>query len=117
MTPNAKRIAFAAVCAVAFPLLAVSGAQAGAPDGLKLTTGPVHTDAAGGFVSVAVANGTAKVFGQIVVTCTFTGGGQTLGTSSTTLFSVVGGTTGNDQVRLLGASSAKAVTCEITSAQ
>ncbi|MDQ0503791.1 hypothetical protein [Xanthobacter agilis] len=113
MTRNALRIA----CAVAFPLLSSGAALAAVPEGLKLTSGPVRTDPAGAFVSVGVANTTTTIFGQIVVTCTFTGGGQTLGTSSTTLFSVVGGTTGNDQVRLIGATSATAATCEITSAQ
>ncbi|MFG1416774.1 hypothetical protein V5F38_00850 [Xanthobacter sp. V0B-10] len=109
---------FKVACAVAFPLLAVGAADAaGIPEGLKLSSGPVRTDPAGAFVSVAVANATSGIFGQVVVTCTFTGGGQTLGTSSTTLFSVVGGTTGSDQVRLLGATSAKAANCEITSAQ
>ncbi|MFG1401146.1 hypothetical protein [Xanthobacter sediminis] len=109
---------FKVACAVAVPLLAAGPAGAASiPEGLKLSTGPIHTDPAGAFVSVAVANATPNLFGQVVVTCTFTGGGQTLGTSSTTLFSVIGGTTGNDQVRLLGATSAKAANCEITSAQ
>lgn len=113
MTPNRLKVA----CAVTLSMLGIGAAAAAIPEGLKLTTGPLHTDAAGAFISVAVANGTQQVFGQIEVTCTFTGGGRTLGTSSTTLFSTVAGATGNDQVRLFGATSAKAATCEITSAQ
>ncbi|WP_454918380.1 hypothetical protein [Xanthobacter sediminis] len=113
MTPNGLKFA----CAVTLPLLAAGAALAAVPDGLKLANGPLRTDAAGAFVSVTVENTTQAVFGQVVVTCTFTGGGKALGTSSTTLFSVIGGTTGSDQVRLLGGTSAKAVTCEITSAQ
>lgn len=115
MTPDRLGLAFA----VTLPLLAAGAgaAPAAAPDGLRLAAGQVRTDAAGAFVSVAVENGTQKEFGQIVVTCAFTGGGKALGNSATTLFSVVGGTTGNDQVRLLGATSATAATCEITSAQ
>ncbi|MFH3479944.1 hypothetical protein [Xanthobacter variabilis] len=113
MMSNGLKVA----CAAALSLLGIGSALAAAPDGLKLTTGPLRTDAAGAFISVEVANATQKVFGQIVVTCTFAGGGQTLGTSSTTLFSTVGGATGADQVRLFGATSAKAANCEITSAQ
>ncbi len=115
VTVRARRCAGAMAL---LPLLATGAVAAdGIPAGLKLTAGKVETDAAGAFVSVAVANGTATTFGQIIVSCSFTGGGQTLGTSSTTLFSTVGGTTGNDQVRLMGATSATAAACEITRAQ
>jgi len=117
MTPKAVRgIAAAALWGSA--LLAAGGAAAeGAPAGLTLSTDKLRTDAGGAYISVAVANKTPTTFGQIIVTCAFSAGDKTLGTSSTTLFSVVGGTTGNDQVRLFGATSATAAKCEITRAQ
>ncbi|MFG1477050.1 hypothetical protein V5F53_00130 [Xanthobacter sp. V4C-4] len=113
MTTNSVRIA----CALALSLASGGALAAGGPAGLTLSTNTLRTDAAGAFISVAVQNTASTTFGQVVVSCTFTGGGRTLGTSSTTLFSLVGGTTGNDQVRLMGATAATAAACEITSAQ
>ncbi|MEP9354408.1 hypothetical protein ABLE93_12500 [Xanthobacter sp. KR7-65] len=83
-------------------------------DGLQLTAAKVYTDAAGAYVSVAVKNTGAKTVSEVFVTCEFFAGKRSLGKSSTTVFSIVGGLTGTDQVRLLGGSSANRTNCAIT---
>lgn len=90
---------------------AVGGAQAA---GLELTPGKIFTDAAGAYVSVAVKNtGTATV-AEAYVSCEFFAGNRSLGKSSTTVFSIVGGVTGTDQVRFLGGTNATRATCTLT---
>ncbi len=84
------------------------------PAGLKLTFGKVVTDPAGAFVSVQVANTGTLTLSQIVVTCQFFAGKTALGSSYTTLFSSFPGITGQDQVRLIGATTANKATCAIT---
>ena len=81
---------------------------------LQLTTGKVVTDPAGAFISVSVKNGTAAPIAEAYVACEFFAGSRALGKSSTTLFSIVPGVTGTDQVRLLGGTSANRATCAIT---
>lgn len=95
-------------------LVASAGSAAADPAGLELTTSHLGNDPGGTFITVSVKNGTAATIGQIVVTCTFSDGGSKVGTSSTTLFATVAGTTGSDQVRLIGAKSTSA-DCAITS--
>ncbi|MET3354666.1 hypothetical protein V5F34_12860 [Xanthobacter autotrophicus] len=81
---------------------------------LQLTTGKVVTDPAGAFISVSVKNGTTAPISETYVACEFFAGNRALGKSSTTLFSIVPGVTGSDQVRLLGGTSANRATCAIT---
>ncbi|MEP9351730.1 hypothetical protein [Xanthobacter sp. KR7-225] len=101
-----------AVLTLAIPALA--GSAAADPGGLILAADKVRSDGGGAFVSVSVKNTTTQVIDQIVVTCTFKSGGKAVGTASTILFSTVPGATGQDQVRLLGASATSA-DCAITS--
>ena len=84
---------------------------------LKLAYQQVRTDPAGAFVNVAVQNSGTLMLSQIVVSCDFFAGKKKIGTASTTLFSTFPGMTGQDQVRLLGASAATSATCAITSPQ
>lgn len=103
-----------AVLAPILALAASAGPAMADPADLTLTTDKVHNDPGGAFISVSVKNNTAATINQIVVTCSFTNGGAKVGTSTTTLFATVGGTTGSDQVRLLG-QSATSADCAITS--
>ncbi|MFG1373490.1 hypothetical protein V5F32_15050 [Xanthobacter oligotrophicus] len=98
----------ACVAGVAAPASAQSSAA------LQLTTGKVITDPAGAFISVSVKNGTPAPISEAYVACEFFAGNRALGKSSTTLFSIVPGVTGTDQVRLLGGTSANRATCSIT---
>ncbi|MCG5235080.1 hypothetical protein [Xanthobacter oligotrophicus] len=97
----------ACVAGVATPASAQTAA-------LQLTTGKVITDPAGAFISVSVKNGTTAPISEAYVACEFFAGNRALGKSSTTLFSIVPGVTGTDQVRLLGGTSANRATCSIT---
>ncbi len=98
--------------AIAGAALVVSLGAVQAAD-LELTPGKIYTDAAGAYVSVAVKNtGTATV-AEVKVNCEFFAGKRSLGKSSTTLFSIVGGVTGTDQVRFLGGTSATSATCTL----
>lgn len=85
------------------------------PAYLKLVYGPVITDPAGAFVNVQVQNAGTIMLAQIVVSCDFVSGKRKIGSSSTTLFSSFPGATGQDQVRLMGATTATSATCSITS--
>ena len=108
-----QRLRFpSAVLTLAIPALA--GSAAADAGGLTLAADKVRSDGGGAFVSVSVTNGTTQVIDQIIVTCTFKDGAKTVGTASTTLFATVPGTTGQDQVRLLGARATSA-DCAITS--
>ncbi|MFG1346002.1 hypothetical protein V5F59_14000 [Xanthobacter autotrophicus DSM 431] len=95
-------------------LLVVAGPALADAATLQLTPGKVFTDAAGAYVSVAVKNTGSATVAEAYVTCEFFAGSRSLGKSSTTLFSIVGGVTGTDQVRLLGGTSAKSAKCAIT---
>ncbi|MDI4664569.1 hypothetical protein K9U40_09565 [Xanthobacter autotrophicus] len=105
-----------------FAVLAVGAAWVGGLAGpawaqsstLQLTTGKVITDPAGAFISVSVKNSGAATVSEAYVACEFFAGSRALGKSSTTLFSIVSGVTGTDQVRLLGGTSANRATCAIT---
>lgn len=84
------------------------------PAGLVLTQGKVRTDPAGAFVDVAVKNAGAAAVDRVAVRCEFFAQKTALGTSATTLFALVPGVTGTDQVRLMGATSATDATCALT---
>ena len=107
------RQAFALKSAV-LALVASAGSAAADPAGFELTTGHLGNDPGGTFISVSVKNNTAATVPEIVVTCTFKDGGQSVGTSSTTIYATVAGTIGSDQVRLIGARST-AADCAVTS--
>ncbi len=96
-------------------LIAAIVPAAADPAWLKLSYGNVITDPGGAFVNVQVANAGTLMISQIVVSCDFFAKKKKLGTSSTTLFSSFPGVTGQDQVRLLGATNASSATCSITS--
>lgn len=97
--------------ALAAVVLAAGGAQAA---GLELTPGKIYTDAAGAYVSVAVKNTDSYTVSEVYVTCEFFAGNRSLGKASTTLFSIVSGVTGTDQVRFLGGTNATRATCTLT---
>lgn len=80
---------------------------------LKLHQGDIFTDPVGSVMQVAITNGTAATIGSAVVTCAFTAKGQAAGTASTTIFNIVPGAKGEDQVHLMGA-TADAATCAIS---
>lgn len=102
------RVALAlAACALTLP----AGAAAAA--GLELTAAAVRTDPAGAYVTVAVKNTGTEVAAQTLVNCTFFANKKALGKSSTTLFAIVPGVTGTDQVRFLGGTSATRAECAI----
>ncbi|TCT04746.1 hypothetical protein [Aquabacter spiritensis] len=81
------------------PALAQTAAPAQAT--LTLAADPVVTDPAGSFVTVRVTNSGASPVAQVKVGCEFFAGGKSLGSSSTTLYAIVPGVTGTDQVRLI----------------
>lgn len=81
--------------------------------GVSLAMGKVRTDAAGAFVTVTATNSTAETLPELQVKCTFYAGGRAVGTSATKIFSVFAGTSGSDQVRLLGATAANRAVCAI----
>lgn len=81
---------------------------------LQLTPGKIFTDAAGAYVSVAVKNSGPATVAEVYVSCEFFAGNRSLGKASTTVFSIVSGVTGTDQVRLLGGTGATRASCAIT---
>lgn len=103
--------------AVFTAFLLLEAPAAGTPalaDDLVLTPGKVFTDAAGAYVTVSVKNAGAQIAPETYVSCAFFNGKKALGKSATTLFSIVPGLTGTDQVRLLGATGANRAECAIT---
>ncbi|OYX14568.1 MAG: hypothetical protein B7Z15_03505 [Rhizobiales bacterium 32-66-8] len=111
----ASRSATLAAAVFGLVLATYQPASAQTTSTLELSQGKVITDPAGAFITVQVKNAGAKAVDKIVVGCEFFAGKKSLGTSSTTLFGTVPGVTGSDQVRLIGATSAKTATCAVTS--
>ena len=81
---------------------------------LKLKQGDIFTDPVGSVMGVSVANEGQTTIGAAVVTCDFTVSGKAVGTASTTIYNIVAGSTGKDQVHLMG-SAADAARCAISS--
>lgn len=106
-------LSFSAILAAA-ALAAPAPAALAQPAGLLLTPGKIYTDAAGAYVSVAVKNTGPATVAEAYVSCEFFAGRRSLGKSSTTVFSIVSGVTGTDQVRLLGGTAATRATCALT---
>ncbi|MDR6954614.1 hypothetical protein J2X65_003988 [Ancylobacter sp. 3268] len=98
-------------------LLAASVAgmvPASADPALKLKQGDIFTDPVGSVMGVSVVNEGQTTIGAAVVTCDFTVSGKAVGTASTTIYNIVAGSTGKDQVHLMG-SAADAARCTISS--
>ena len=81
---------------------------------LKVKQGDIFTDPVGTVMGVSVANEGATTVGAVVVTCDFTASGKSAGTASTTIYNILAGGTGKDQVHLLG-SVADAAHCAVSS--
>lgn len=81
---------------------------------LRLEHGKVFTNDVGSVMAVSIVNGTTSTVGSAVVTCSFTANGQPVGSADTTIFNIVAGEKGQDQVHLMGP-KADAATCSITS--
>ena len=105
-----KPVAFAlATLALAAPGLALAANPA-----LTLVQGDIFTDPVGTVIGVSVTNGTSATIGSAVVTCAFTAKGKPVGSSRTTIYNIVAGDKGQDQVHLMGA-AADAAECSISS--
>lgn len=115
-TRLALSLAALTVAALALPGgLPVAEAQSGDSRfaGLALTQGDIFSDDVGTMIGVSVANNTAATIGSVDVTCSFTAKGKPAGSASTTIYNIVAGATGQDQVRLMGP-KADAATCAMT---
>jgi len=98
-------VARAALAALGLaPVLAPALAPAATP-ALTLTQGDIFTDPVGTMIRVTIANGTSATIGSAVVTCAFTAKGQPVGSASTTIYNIVPGDKGQDQVHLMGAAA------------
>lgn len=95
--------------ALAAPTLALAANPA-----LTLAQGDIFNDPVGTVIGVSVTNGTSATVGSAVVTCAFTAKGKPVGSSSTTIYNIVAGDKGQDQVHLMGA-AADAAQCAISS--
>ncbi len=110
---GAQRTAARRAGASAVLLVALGSLPALATDAaLKLHQGDIFTDPVGSMMDVSIINGTAATIGSAVVTCAFTAKGKNVGSASTTIFNIVAGAKGEDQVHLMGA-VADAATCTI----
>lgn len=94
--------------------LAPLAAVAATASDLALKQGDIFTDAVGSVIGVAVTNNSNATIGSAVVTCSFTAKGKALGSASTTIYNIVPGAKGQDQVHLISA-TADAANCSITS--
>ena len=91
-------------------LVATSGlasAQTADPS-LQLQQGAIFSDPVGSVVGVTVTNTGSAVIGSVLVTCSFTAGGKPAGSANTTIYNIVAGANGQDQVHLMGAKADKA---------
>lgn len=111
MTPTRLTVPVAAALAVSF---ALSPALA-QTTGLTLSQGDVFSDPVGSVINVSVANGTANTVASVLVTCAFTAGGKSLGSSSTTLYNITPSTTGKERVQMMGV-KAEAAACSLSNA-
>lgn len=100
------------------PLLALAGlapvAALAAEPPLTLSQGDIFSDPVGSVMAVSVTNGGTATVGAAVVTCEFTAAGKPAGTASTTIYNIVPGAKGQDQVHLMGA-RADTASCAISS--
>jgi hypothetical protein len=80
---------------------------------LTLSQGDLNSDDIGTVIDVAIVNDGAVTFDSAVVTCSFTAKGKETGSASTTLFNLLPGSKGQDQVHMLGPRSDKAA-CRIS---
>jgi len=118
---RARRLApsLAALLVAALSLPAgAPGAQAQSGDarfaGLALSQGDIFTNDVGTVIGVAVTNNTAATVGSVGVSCSFTVKGKAAGSASTTIYNIVAGAKGQDQVHLMGP-QADAASCAMTS--
>lgn len=113
------------VSSLAALLLAALSLPAGAPDaraqsgdarfaGLALSQGDIFTNDVGTVIGVSVTNSTAATVGSVGVSCSFTVKGKPAGSASTTIYNIVAGAKGQDQVHLMGP-RADAASCAMTS--
>ncbi|WP_371348634.1 hypothetical protein [Ancylobacter sp. IITR112] len=113
---RALSLAALTVAALALPAgLPVAIAQSGDARfaGLALSQGDIFTDDVGTMIGVSVTNNTAATIGSVGVTCSFTTKGKPAGSASTSIYNIVAGATGQDQVRLMGP-KADAASCAMT---
>ncbi|GLK74295.1 hypothetical protein KHC23_06910 [Ancylobacter dichloromethanicus] len=82
--------------------------------GLVLSQGDIFTNDVGTVMGVSVVNETAATVGSVGVNCAFTVNGKPAGSAGTTIYNIVAGAKGQDQVHLMGP-KADAATCTITS--
>lgn len=114
MNHKANR-AFALLAAISLTCVTAGVATAQPADsGLTLTQGDIFTNDVGTVIGVSVTNHTSTTVGSVGVTCAFTVKGAPAGSASTTIFNIVAGEKGQDQVHLMGP-KADAATCSITS--
>lgn len=97
-----------AVSALLFASAALADSTA-----LTLSQGEVNSDDVGTIIDVAIVNDGTSTFDSAVVTCSFSARGRETGSASTTLFNLLPGSKGQDQVHMLGPRSDKAV-CRIS---
>lgn len=101
------------VLCLALTVLGAGPALAADP-ALVLSQGGVHSDPVGTVIEVTIQNnGTAPV-GSAVVTCDFTAGGKVAGSASTTIYNILPGGNGTDQVHMMGV-TAQSAACRIAS--
>lgn len=85
-----------------------------ADDGaLTLSQGEIFTDDVGSVIGVAIANGGAVAIESVDVTCSFSARGKSAGSASTTLFNLLPGARGEDQVHMMGTRADEAA-CRIS---
>lgn len=82
--------------------------------GLVLSHGDLFTNDVGTVMGVSVVNNTPNTVGAVGISCTFTAKGQPAGSAGTTIYNIVAGEKGQDQVHLMGP-KADAATCSIIS--
>jgi len=92
-------------------LSAMESAQAADPV-LQLQQGDIFSDPVGSVVGVTVTNTGTTAVGSVLVTCSFTARGKAAGSASTTVYNIVAGANGQDQVHLMG-EKADAATCAL----
>jgi len=84
------------------------GAALAADPTLQLQQGDIFSDPIGSVVGVTVTNTGTTAIGSVLVTCSFTAGGKPAGSANTTIYNIVAGANGQDQVHLMGAKADKA---------
>ncbi len=95
-------------------LFAGAAAALAADPALVLSQGGVHTDPVGTVIAVTVQNNGAQAIGSALVTCEFTAGGKVAGSASTTIYNILPGGNGADQVHMMGV-DAQSAACRIAS--